>query len=231
MTGTNKVKVRQRPQSARPAGRMGFEDDDETVGGVANLMETRNIRDTPVYKSPDVSRREPTSRPMSAPAVRDFIPGLLLPTASVDPASALSSDRRPAVEQTSAARLPIQTRLCGLLERRMSQSRTSRFREQGLHALAQARGPHGDWSDCTHEQMQGLAKMLAHGECAAELTQMVSELSFLQRRLAVSSRNNLLADIDICQDALMLLIQRERFELRYSFYISLSNGKHMFMGL
>ena len=214
---------RARPQSARPARRVGNDDNDETRGEGAAVMPTRDIRlnmqdNMSFYKSPVRSRRESSARPTSAPPARAFIPGLLLPTA--DPASAQSLDRRPAGEQTSEARLPVQTRLCGLLERQMTESRIHRFRKRGLVALAQARGPHGDWSDSTSEQLQGLAKMLAHGECTAELTQMVSDPFFLQRRLALSSHSHLLADIDVCQDALTVLIQRERFERRYPLVFS-----------
>ena len=198
-------------------------DDNDETRDAASRVPTRDIRlnmqdNMSFYKSPVRSRREPTSRPTSAPPARAFIPGLLLPTA--DPASAQILDRRPAGEQTSAARLPVQTRLCGLLERHMTESRIDRFRNRGLVALAQARGPHGDWSDSTSKQLQGLAKMLAHGECTAELTQMVSDPFFLQRRLALSSHSHLLADIDVCQDALTVLIQRERFERRYPLVLS-----------
>jgi hypothetical protein len=57
--------------------------------------------------------------------------------------------------------------------------------------------------------------MLANGQCTAELTQMVSDPYFLQRRLALSSQRHLLDDMDACEEALELLVRRERFEQRY----------------
>ena len=84
-------------------------------------------------------------------------------------------------------RLPAQTRLRGMLEQDMRADRVRRFSRQGLRALTHARGPNGDWSESTHADLEGLAQMLAAGERTAELTQIVTDPYFLQRRLALGS--------------------------------------------
>jgi hypothetical protein len=79
-----------------------------------------------------------------------------------------------------------------------------------------ARGAHGDWSDSTQAELDGLAQMLAAGQRTAELTQMLSDPYFLQRRLALGSHRHLLHDLDVCDAALEEVIRRERFEQRSS---------------
>jgi len=93
----------------------------------------------------------------------------------------------PSVDAALALRLPAQTRLRGMLEQDMREDRVRRLSRQGLRALSHARGPNGDWSESTNSDLEGLAQMLAAGERTAELTQIVTDPYFLQRRLALGS--------------------------------------------
>ena len=96
----------------------------------------------------------------------------------------------------------------------MQQDRISRFRRRSLRALVQARGANGDWSESTMMEFEGLAQMLATGQCTAELTQMLSDPYYLQRRLALGSYHDLLHELDVCEAALQELVSHERVERR-----------------
>jgi hypothetical protein len=82
-----------RPQSALPSSRREIQEEKEGSGDVEKYrVPTRDIRlnlqdNESFYRAPSAarSRREPTSkhpssRPTSAPPVRTFVPGVLLPT-------------------------------------------------------------------------------------------------------------------------------------------------------
>jgi len=63
-------------------------------------------------------------------------------------------------------------------------------------------------------EFEGLAQMLATGQCTAELTQMLSDPYYLQRRLALGSYHDLLHELDVCEVALQELVSHERVERR-----------------
>ena len=112
-------------------------------------------------------------------------------------------------EGRSGLRLPAQTRLRGMLETDMSAERIQRLSRLGKSVLAHTRGIDGDWSDSTQAQLDGLAQLLAEGRRLADLTQVLSDPRFLQRRLALGTYRRLIQDLDVCESALDNLVMRQ----------------------
>ena len=109
----------------------------------------------------------------------------------------------------SGLRLPAQTRLRGMLETDMSAERIQRLSRLGKSVLAHTRGIDGDWSDSTQAQLDGLAQLLAEGRRLADLTQVLSDPRYLQRRLALGTYRRLIQDLDVCESALDNVVTRQ----------------------
>ena len=131
-------------------------------------------------------------------------------------ASGNSRSKASQSEASSELRLPAQTRLCGLLQESMHAESISRSSRRCLRALAQARGDTGDWSDATPAELDDLAHMLANGQRVSELTQILSDPLFLQRRLALGSHHQVLEDLEVCEAALEQTLTRQRYEQRFA---------------
>ena len=170
--------------------------------------------------SPQDSRA--TRRPTSASPERSFPPGTGLSGAGRAETShadredgSVSVPRDPLLmgsilsEGRSGLRLPAQTRLRGMLETDMSAERIQRLSRLGKSVLAHTRGIDGDWSDSTQAQLDGLAQLLAEGRRLADLTQVLSDPRFLQRRLALGTYRRLIQDLDVCESALDNLVMRQ----------------------
>jgi hypothetical protein len=94
-------------------------------------------------------------------------------------------------------------------ERRVAQAITK-------HLIDICMGPYGDWSACSEEDLTSLPRRLIDAGLHSELTKCMSDLLYVQRRIACGQLRDVLEDFKHADRALDALIADERIEDRSS---------------
>eukprot|EP00961_Rhodomonas_salina_P087612 1178318-Rhodomonas_salina.1 len=174
--------------SSRPAWQKA-----PTVTTGADGMERISVRPTSAPPERPANRRKMST---TLPFTGSF---LERPGASVD--VALARFERMSLPEKGKLR----TQLKALLDEETKQSRCRR----ADRLLTTTRGKFGDWRSSRARDLSCLIQTLAEGNRHAEMTRVLSDPQFLQRRLRMGTLPELIADFDLCEKALEELIVNE----------------------